>query len=185
MGEVMDALLSLSRSHNQPLHLLPVSLTEVVEAARRDLEGQLAEVGASLEVPADLPVVVGDAVALRQVFTNLIGNSLKYRRDLVQPRVEIGCVERPGEYECWVRDNGVGIAPEHHERIFQAFQRGPQVEGVGGTGIGLSVVRGIILRHAGRVWVESEAGQGATFRFTLPQRGANYGGPYPLIPPSS
>jgi len=85
--------------------------------------------------------------------------------DQPQPRIRIGCKEVDGEHIFFVRDNGIGIAPEHHERIFELFNKlNPETEG---TGLGLGVVKKVIEVHNGRIWVESELGKGSTFKFTL------------------
>jgi signal transduction histidine kinase len=98
---------------------------------------------------------------------NLIGNALKYRANGRLPVIQISAVLREDETVFSVRDNGPGIAPEHQEAIFGIFKRlhGKEVEG---TGIGLAMCRKIVERHGGRIWVESEPGKGATFRFTVP-----------------
>jgi signal transduction histidine kinase len=124
--------------------------------------------GARVEVADDLPPVVAERVPLQQVFLNLVGNALKYagRPDAV---VRVGWrAARPGWPEFWVADNGPGIAPEYHERVFGIFQTLQSRDRVEGTGIGLSVVKKIVEGQGGRVWVESAAGAGATFRFTWP-----------------
>jgi two-component system sensor histidine kinase/response regulator len=117
-------------------------------------------------ISEDLPVVWGDSTQLAQVFQNLIGNALKYR-SADPPRIEIR-VERKSREE-WVvsiHDNGIGIDPKHHERIFRPFQRLHGRE-FAGTGIGLALCRRIVESHGGRIWVESTAGHGSTFLFSL------------------
>jgi signal transduction histidine kinase len=109
-------------------------------------------------------------VALRQLFANLLSNAVKYAGDRSRPLVEIGYAERAHEHEFFVQDNGVGIAPEYHEQIFQLFRRGPETKAKG-FGIGLTTAKAVVLRHGGRIWVESQEDQGATFRFVLPRRG--------------
>lgn len=82
--------------------------------------------------------------------------------------VEVGARAAGAEWELWVADNGIGIAPAYHERIFMLFKRLPGTEGYEGSGIGLAACKRIVTRHGGRIWVESEESEGATFRFTLP-----------------
>jgi len=114
-----------------------------------------------------------DATAMTEVFHNLISNAIKYN-DKPHPVVEVGCVEKTdpqsaqAEYVIHVRDNGLGIKQEYFEKIFQIFQRLERDEE--GTGIGLTIVKRVIEWHGGRIWVESEPGQGTTFYFTLPKR---------------
>ncbi len=170
MDELMEALLDLSRSYNQPLNLQSTSVQSVLETALEDLAELIQTKGTHITVAPDLPVVTADEIALRQVFMNLITNALKYTGDQEHPEIEIGFRVRGGEHELFVRDNGVGVPEEMQERIFQPFQRGGNTKGAEGAGIGLSTVKGIIVRHGGRIWVESTPGEGATFRFTLPVR---------------
>ena len=124
--------------------------------------------GARVEVADGMPAVTAERVPLQQVFLNLVGNALKYagRADAV---VRVGWnAERPGWYRFSVADNGPGIAPQYHERVFGIFQTLQSRDRVEGTGIGLSVVKKIVEGQGGRVWVESAEGAGATFRFTWP-----------------
>ncbi|HEX7688910.1 MAG TPA: ATP-binding protein, partial [Burkholderiaceae bacterium] len=118
-----------------------------------------------------LPQVEADAGLLRQVFVNLVGNACKFAAGGVLPRVEIGHGQTPCGPAFYVRDNGVGFAPEDAGRLFRPFERlhGARFEGFG---VGLSIVRRIVEHHGGRVWAESSPGQGATFRFTLGGDGA-------------
>jgi signal transduction histidine kinase len=113
-------------------------------------------------LPATVPY---DAVRLTQVFQNLIGNALKYRGER-PPVVRVACQLQGDEYRFSVSDNGIGIAPEYVERIFGIFQRlhGKEFEG---TGIGLAMVKRIIERYGGRIWVDSTPGEGSTFSFTV------------------
>ena len=114
-----------------------------------------------------LPVVLGDRIRLLEVFQNLIENAVKFRSGQGDPRVEIGSRPGPDGPVVTVRDNGVGIDPRFHDRVFALFERlDPRVEG---TGVGLALVKRIVEVHGGRVWVESEgAGRGSTFCFSLP-----------------
>ena len=114
----------------------------------------------------ELPVVNADETQLIQVFQNLIGNALKFRGGEA-PRVHVSVERRSGDWLFSVRDNGIGIAREFHPRLFQIFER-LHGKDVPGTGIGLALCKRIVERHGGTIWVESEEGQGATFRFTLP-----------------
>ncbi|MDD1677351.1 MAG: ATP-binding protein, partial [Methanomicrobiales archaeon] len=100
------------------------------------------------------------------VFQNLIDNALKYR-SMEPPKVHISAVRRENEWIFSVQDNGIGIAPEYHEKIFLLFKRLHTRKKYSGTGIGLSLVKKIIERHCGRIWVHSEEGKGATFSFAL------------------
>ena len=133
---------------------------------------QLVIADAAAEVTHDpLPVVHGDAGQLGLVLQNLLGNALKFR-GAAPPRIHIGARREGGQWVFSVQDNGIGIEPRFRERIFQVFQRLHPRSEYQGTGIGLAICHKIIERHGGRIWVESEPGQGATFFFTLPTPGA-------------
>jgi signal transduction histidine kinase len=139
----------------------------------------LQELIASLDLPRDVEVVMGDdwptietdPTLLKQIFEHLIGNAIKFNHSQ-RKRVEIGWLPGSDEsYQLFVRDNGVGIEPRHHERVFGAFQRLHTQMEYGGTGVGLAICRKIVERHGGRIWVESEPGKGSTFNFTIPSAG--------------
>jgi signal transduction histidine kinase len=119
-----------------------------------------------VNISPNLPIIHGDQVRLTQVLQNLIENAIKFMGDQPEPRIDIGLDGmEDGKPVFYVRDNGVGIPPEHHERIFGLFNK---LNGNSdGTGIGLALVKRIIEVHGGRIWVQSEAGAGATFLFTL------------------
>ena len=168
MGRLLDDLLELSRTGriDRPHEDLP--LIELVREARGLVEGRLAGRGVRVEVEGPLPSVHGDPQRLVEVLQNLLDNAAKFMGDQPEPRVWIGSrVEGDGRVLVFLRDNGIGIEPEHHERVFELFQRlDPQEEG---TGLGLALARRIVAAHGGRLWVESEGrGCGSTFYMTLP-----------------
>lgn len=117
-----------------------------------------------------LPKVMADKVQLTQLFQNLIANAIKFHREDEAPRVHISA-SRSENAKAWrfsIRDNGIGIAPAYHERVFEIFERLHTREEYPGTGIGLAICRKIVERHGGRIWVRSEPGKGSTFHFTIP-----------------
>jgi light-regulated signal transduction histidine kinase (bacteriophytochrome) len=141
------------------------SAAEALDEALKNLAIAIRDSGASIVYGA-LPAVLIHPVHLRQLFQNLVGNALKYRSHIA-PRIEIGAVKRGDEWEFSVKDNGIGISPEYHEQIFDIFKRLHPASEYDGTGIGLALCRRIVERYGGRIWVESAAGEGATFLFTL------------------
>jgi len=166
MAELLDDLLELSRIGRQVNPPKEVALEDLAREAIELVGGRIAEGRVRVELSNDLPVLYGDRRRLLEVMQNLIDNAAKYMGDQSQPRIEVG-VRRDGEEVCFVRDNGVGIKPPYHEKVFGLFdQLDPTVEG---TGLGLALVRRIIETHGGRIWVESEGdGRGSTFCFTVP-----------------
>jgi signal transduction histidine kinase len=139
----------------------------VVNEALELVEGRLKEKQVEVKVEADLPSICGDRARLVQVIQNLVDNAAKFMGDQKNPVIEIGA-DRSGK-ECiyYVRDNGIGIAPDYHERVFGLFNKLDAA--TEGTGIGLALVKRIIETHGGRIWVESQGlGKGTRFFFTLP-----------------
>jgi light-regulated signal transduction histidine kinase (bacteriophytochrome) len=118
----------------------------------------------------DLPEVWGDEGQLRQLFQNLIGNGIKFRRPEEPPRVDVSAERQEGGTLFRVSDNGIGIDPRHAERIFSVFKRLHGREEYPGSGIGLSICKRIVERHHGRIWVEPRDTGGTTFAFTIPDR---------------
>ena len=165
MRELIDGLLEYSRAGRQKPSCEPVALTPVVEELIRELGARVSDRDATIRV-GELPVVLGDPLLLRQLLQNLIGNALKFT-DGRSPVVEVSAGWEGGACRISVADNGIGIAAEHRERIFAMFQRLHGRERFEGTGIGLALTKRIVELHGGRIWVESEPGEGATFSFTL------------------
>jgi chemotaxis family two-component system sensor kinase Cph1 len=115
-----------------------------------------------------LPVVSADPAQLSMVFQNLIGNAIKFRGN-DPPSIHISSERADGMWRFAVTDNGIGIDPAFHGRIFEIFQRLHTRDKYPGTGIGLAIVKKIVERHGGKIWIESELGKGSTFYFTLPE----------------
>ncbi|MCC7117181.1 MAG: PAS domain S-box protein [Anaerolineales bacterium] len=167
MHTMLNELLELSRVGrilNEP-ETLPFEA--LVRAAVELVRGRLDDKKAILYIHPDFPTVHGDQARLVEVLQNLLDNAVKYMGTQTRPRIEVGHQNMPeGEPLFFVRDNGMGVASEHHERIFGLFNK--LDSSTEGTGIGLALVKRIIELHGGRIWVESEVGQGSTFYFTLP-----------------
>ncbi len=168
MRQLINDLLAYSRVSTRGREFAPVALGEALDDALANLRHALEENGATVE-HGDLPTVEGDSSQLAQLFQNLISNALKFRSE-APPRIRVEATRQDREWVVAVSDNGIGIAPEHFERIFIMFQRLHNREAYPGTGIGLALCKRIVERHGGRIWVESEPGQGSVFRFTLPVR---------------
>lgn len=163
---MIEGLLAYSRIEQRPRVQKPVDLGQALEKALANLEVAIGDAGAVV-TREPLPTVAADEGQLVQLLQNLIGNAIRYR-GASPPRIHVTC-ERDAEGAIVrVRDNGIGIAPEHHQRIFDIFRRlhGPSVPG---AGIGLALCRRIVGHAGGRIWVESEPGKGAIFSFTLPE----------------
>ena len=165
LGLLLDKLLELSRIDRDSHPGEPVSLTEIANQAVSLLALQIAESKAAVEV-GDLPVLSVDPTKMLEVFQNLIENALRYIRDQANPRIEIGVREKDTERILFVQDNGIGIDPNYHERVFQPFEQLDPRKG--STGIGLAIVKRVIEHYNGRIWIESDGiGKGTTFCFTL------------------
>ena len=138
---------------------------KILENALANLEASIKD--SKAEVTFDeMPTVLGDEVQLTQVFQNLIGNGIKYRGEAT-PQIHVSAKKQDSEWIFGVRDNGIGIDPKYKDRIFGIFKRLHGKE-LPGTGMGLAICKKIVERHGGRIWVDSQPGEGAIFQFTLP-----------------
>ena len=166
MSQLINDLLAYSQASTQETDLRPVSCEEVMEWTRSDLAAQIAELHAEITCGA-LPVVMADLVQLRQLFLNLIGNALKYRKEDVAPKVHVSAAYENGSWHFQVADNGVGIDAAYFKEVFKMFRRLHGQERPG-TGLGLAICDRIVQRLHGSIWVESEPNVGSTFHFTIP-----------------
>ena len=175
MAQLLDDLLELSRIGRMGNPLEAVDLVRMSEHVCEVLAGPIEQQGVELVIEPDLPTVTADRSRLWEVLQNLVDNGIKFAAEGDAPRIVIGHRRVEGEDVITVSDNGIGIEPEFHDKVFGLFARlDPKVEG---TGIGLALVKRIVEVHGGRVWVESAgAGQGSTFCFTLGQPEAQGGG---------
>ncbi len=169
---LIQDLLSLSRAGKVTAEFSSVNLDEVVEVLKADLAELVRSKNAEIRVDGPLPTAWGDRDRIGQLLANLVGNGLKYNKNPV-PRVEIGATAiEPGRgIKLSIRDNGIGIEPRFHDKIFRLFRRLHTREEYEGTGAGLAICQKIVQAHGGQIWVESEPGRGSTFYVTLP--GAN------------
>ena len=174
MHTLLNDLLELSRIGRMMNEPEEISFKELIDDAVQLTDGRIKERGVEINIVNDLPSVVGDRQRLLEVVQNLLDNAAKFMGDQPNPRIEIGTDGRENGLPIFcVRDNGVGIAQEFHDRIFGLFNRlNPHVDG---TGVGLALVKRIVEFHGGRIWVQSEAGKGSTFYFTLPASHPNSG----------
>ncbi|MBI5571179.1 MAG: HAMP domain-containing protein [Desulfomonile tiedjei] len=169
MGQLLEELLELSRIGRIVNPPQDVSLDTLVREARETLAGRIAETRVTVDVAEDLPVLYGDAARLREVVENLLDNAIKFMGDQPHPRVEIEVRRGSDETVVCFKDNGIGIDPRYHDKIFGLFERLEQQ--TEGTGIGLAIVKRIVKVHGGRIWVESEGlGRGSAFCFSLPEK---------------
>jgi signal transduction histidine kinase len=166
MGLLVDALLNLSRLTRKGLAPQRVSLGEMVNAARNEIQSDLAGRNVTWRIGA-LPIVQGDPSLLKQVLVNLMANAVKFTRDRESAVIEVFQLEGKDETTILVRDNGVGFNMKYADKLFGVFQRLHTSEQFEGTGVGLATVQRIVHKHGGRVWAESELEHGASFYFTL------------------
>jgi PAS domain S-box-containing protein len=167
MQRLINDLLEFSRVGSRGKPPARVDANVVLGAVRANLSVAIEDVGA-LVTNEELPTVVADQTQLSQLLQNLIANAIKFH-GAKPPRIHVAASERASEWVFSVRDNGIGIDPEYFDRIFAIFQRLHVAADYPGTGIGLAVCKRIAERHGGRIWVESDPGNGSTFSFSLPK----------------
>ena len=164
--EMIRDLLEFSRAGRGEPELEPVPMADVVARALEATRGAIEHAGADVTV-MPLPTVQAERSSLCRVFQNLVGNAVKFS-DGSRPEVVVGAEREGAFWRFYVRDNGIGMAPEHSQRIFEPFKRLHGEERYPGTGIGLAVCQRIVAQHGGRIWVDSRPGEGSEFSFTLP-----------------
>ena len=174
-GTRMNNLLAALRDYMQVTdsggeELTETDAEEALRLALSNLESSVEQSGASI-ASGPMPKVLAVPVLLVQVFQNLVANAIKYAKSGEAPRIEISAAPNRRECQFSVVDNGIGISPEYHERVFGVFKR-LNSEGTG-TGIGLAIAKAAVERWGGRIWVESQLGDGAAFCFTAPYPGEN------------
>lgn len=168
MKDLIHDLLELTALSRKEGTFIPVDLNQAVAQVLRDLEFTIGEKHGKITVASPLPTVVCDRTRIQEVMRNLIANAIKFTN--TTPVIAIACRDDGQTVTCSVGDNGIGIAPPYHGRIFDLFERLNPQEQFEGTGAGLAICKKAIESHGGKIWVESELGRGSTFFFTLPHR---------------
>jgi len=166
MGELIDGLLDFSSLNWMPVTKHKISPANIARMVFEELRPEIANRRVEMEI-AELPPCEADAALLKQVYTNLISNALKYSRDRDPAVIKVGWRTGKGETIYFVQDNGAGFDMAYADKLFRVFQRLHRTDQFEGTGVGLAIVNRIIHRHAGRVWAEAQEDKGATFYFTL------------------
>lgn len=164
-------VLDYARLEHEPHSVEHVSGEDVLWNVKRDLTARMNETGAQI-THTPLPWVQIDATHLRQIFQNLINNGLKFNERT--PQIHIEAIRENGFWHFAVQDNGIGIAPEHQDKIFEIFQRLNPRDTYPGSGIGLALCKKLVQKYGGNMWVESALGKGSTFHFTLPAETMNF-----------
>lgn len=176
MQKLIDDLLKYSRVQRDNQSERKISTENALNEAMQSLQVELEASQGKVERLGSLPPVWGERSLIIQVFQNLVGNALKYRHPDRNPEINIWATEENEHYyRFFIRDNGIGISPEHYETIFQIFQRLHTVEEYEGTGIGLSICEKIVEKFGGEIGVSSQLGKGSTFYLTLPKAEENAG----------
>jgi signal transduction histidine kinase len=165
---LIQDLLAYARLSQVEIALQPISLSLLIPEILSQLELTLQQRQAEVQIEQPLADVMGNRFILMQVITNLLTNAIKFVAPNVRPQVRIWTEARNSEVRLWVGDNGIGIAPEFQQRIFNVFERLHTTEAYPGTGVGLAIVRRGVDRLGGKVGVESQPGQGSRFWIALP-----------------
>ncbi|MFH7026187.1 MAG: ATP-binding protein [Heteroscytonema crispum UTEX LB 1556] len=169
MQTLIDDVLAYSKVDMQAIAFQLTGVDKALDRALTNLRTRISETGATI-THDELPTVMADSTQLMQLFQNLIGNAIKFRSDK-PPEIHLGATRLEDEWLFSVRDNGIGIDPQFSDRIFVIFQRLHTRDEYQGTGMGLAICKKIVECHRGRIWVESQLGEGATFYFTIPVGG--------------
>ncbi len=169
LKKLIDDLLALSRVTRSEFSFQTTKASEIIEEAIKWVKYSLDEKNIELVIAQDLPAIYCDKTRMVGVFANLLSNAIKFM-DKENPSIEIGYQNKADCHQFYVKDNGIGIEKQYHQKIFEMFQRLQKREEYGGTGAGLHIAQKIMEMHHGKIWVESELGIGSTFYFTLPKK---------------
>jgi light-regulated signal transduction histidine kinase (bacteriophytochrome) len=167
MGELVDDLLAFSRVGRKQMEKEPVDMEALVRGVLADLPPRNSDTRGTVTVHA-LPPAFGDPALLRQVWTNLLSNALKFSARTPHPRIDVAGRIEGGDVVYTVSDNGIGFDMQYAHKLFGVFERLHPAEDFEGTGVGLALVQRIVQRHGGRAWAQGAVNRGATFSFTLP-----------------
>ncbi|WP_420846903.1 sensor histidine kinase [Mucilaginibacter straminoryzae] len=164
---MIDEVLQYSRVGQSKLETTTINMRELLDELTHDLQLSSANQGLRFIIEAT-PDVRGEQTMMHQIFSNVIGNAVKYSQKAAEPVVKISGNVRGNEVIYAVSDNGIGIPEAEQAKVFDLFSRAKGVEEFEGTGVGLAIVKRIVEKHHGRIWVESEPGNGTTFFIALP-----------------
>jgi len=167
MQKLLNDLLEFSRISSRRKGFEQVDTSNILAQVISNIQLLIAE-NSCLITSDDLPTLIADESQIIQVFQNLIGNAIKFKKKSEFPKIHISCTKQNNMYQFSVADNGIGMEMQYHDRIFIIFQRLHSVKDYPGTGIGLSICKRIVERHGGKIWFESIINEGTTFYFTIP-----------------
>jgi signal transduction histidine kinase len=166
LDEMINDLLEFSKVTRKKIECSKVDINKVLEQTKMNLKHAIDTENAKINYNI-LPTIYGDEILIELVFRNIISNSIKYH-SIETPKIDITATKESNQYLFAIKDNGIGMSPEHLGRIFTIFQRLHTKDEYEGTGIGLAIAQKIVIQHGGKIWAESELGKGTTFYFTLP-----------------
>jgi signal transduction histidine kinase len=176
MGQLIDDILQFSRTGRSEMMFSGIDMEKMAHGVFEDIKSSGSGADSKLQIEIEaIPPARGDSAMMRQVFVNLLTNAIKFSRPKEAPRIQVGASTLGDETVYYVKDNGVGFDMQYADKLFGVFQRLHSMEEFEGTGIGLAIVRRIIIRHGGRVWAESKLNEGTTMYFALPIREENKG----------
>lgn len=172
MGQLIDDLLAFSRMGRTAMKMAEIDMEALVAEVSEDL-GTAANTGAARLTVRPMARAWGDRALIRQVWTNLLTNALKFSSKVAGPEIVVGCTVEEQHIVYFIQDNGAGFDMAYYHRLFAVFQRLHSANEFGGTGVGLAIVQRVVSRHGGRVWAESQVNAGTTFFFSLPRKDHN------------
>ena len=167
MRTLIQDLLTFSRINKEEIRFKPIDLNTVAKEALQDLEISIEEKGARINIQS-LPVIISDQGMMRQLFGNIIHNSIKYSKPANAPVIDITCQQKDNFLELSFSDNGIGFNEQYLPQMFTLFQRLHDRQSYEGTGLGLAICRKIAEIHGGKIWAQAKEGEGATFFVSLP-----------------